>query len=81
MAKKSATLTDNGRQVAGYRQMLDAEDMLEKRVSQINGSSVGEINFGVIDSVTVSRLGRMTLTKSNTPISRSMSKRTVTLQP
>ena len=58
--RKSATLTDSGRQVAGYiDEMLDAEDMLEKRVSQINGSTVGEINFGVIDSVTVSRLGRI----------------------
>ena len=58
--KKSATLTDSGRQVAGYiDEMLDAEDMLEKRISQINGSTVGEINFGVIDSVTVSRLGRI----------------------
>lgn len=56
--KKTATLTDSGRQVAGYiDEMLSAEDMLEKRVSQINGSSIGEINFGVIDSVAVSRLG------------------------
>ncbi len=55
--KKTASLTDSGRQVAGYiDEMLAASDMLEKRVSQINGSAVGEVRLGVIDSIAVSKL-------------------------
>ena len=67
--KKSAVLTDSGRQVAGYiSEMLAASDMLEKRVSQINGSTVGELNFGVIDSVAVSWLEKiLTAYKEKSP--------------
>ena len=58
--KKEVTLTDSGRQVEGYiSEIIASSGMLEKRVDQINGARVGEVNFGVIDSVAVSWLPKI----------------------
>ena len=56
-SKKTVVLSEYGLQVYRYIQdILHSSEMLEKRVAQINGASIGIVKFGVIDSIAVNWL-------------------------
>lgn len=56
--KRNVTLTENGAQIYSYIQdILYTSDLLEKRVSQINGSQLGSVRLGLIDSTAIQWLG------------------------
>ena len=55
--KRSATLNDAGLQIYNYiEDILNTNEMLEKRISQINDASVGIVKLGLVESVTVNWL-------------------------
>lgn len=68
--KKSAVLNENGLQVYQYIQdILNSSDMLERKVSQINGIDAGVVRLGVIDSVAVNWLrGILELFQNKFPV-------------
>jgi DNA-binding transcriptional LysR family regulator len=50
-SRKGVTLTDSGEQVFSYiNDILSTAELLEKRVSQINGNQSGTVRLGLIDS-------------------------------
>lgn len=52
--RKNVTLTESGEQIYAYiKDILNTTDLLEKRVSQINGSTLGSVRLGLIDSTAV----------------------------
>ena len=52
--KRNVTLTENGSQIYSYIQdILYTSDLLEKRISQINGSQRGSVRLGLIDSTAI----------------------------
>ncbi len=55
--KRSAELNDAGLQIYHYiDDILNTNDMLEKRVSQISDASAGTVRMGMVESVTVNWL-------------------------
>lgn len=67
--RKNVTLTENGEQIYGFIQdILYTSDLLEKRVSQINGSKRGRVRLGLIDSTATQWLsGIMSAYRRNAP--------------
>ncbi len=55
--KRSAELNDAGLQIYPYiEDILNTNELLEKRISQINDASVGTVRLGLVDSVAVNWL-------------------------
>ena len=67
--KKNVTLTENGAQIYSYIQdILYTSDLLEKRISQINGSQRGSVRLGLIDSTAIQWLeGIMNAFRAKSP--------------